>query len=108
MADEHHRKAKFFLQVGEQIENLRTNRNVESRSGLVGDDGVRLQRQSAGNSNALTLAARHLARQSLKNGARQTDHFNKLFNTSLAFSLRTHVVNDHGVEQLIVNGHASV
>ena len=108
MADKHHRKAQVFLQVGEQVQNLRTNRNVESRSGLVGDDGIGLQRQSTGNGNALTLTARHLARQSLKNRARQTDHFDKLFNTRLAFSLRANVVNDHGVKQLIMNGHAGI
>ena len=108
MADEHHRKAQFFLQVGKQIQNLCANRNVKSRSGFIGDDGIGLQRQSARNSNALTLAARHLARQSLKNRARQTNHIDKLFNALLAFCLRTHVVNDHGVEQLIMNSHASV
>ena len=44
MANEHHSQAELLLKIGQQVEDLRADRNVQSRGGLVGDDGVRVQR----------------------------------------------------------------
>ena len=40
MANEHHGQAELLLEVGQQVEDLRADRNVQSRGGLVGDDSV--------------------------------------------------------------------
>ena len=65
MADEHHGQAELLFKVGQQVQNLRADRNVQSRGGLVGDDGIGVQRQGTGNCDALALAARKLAGKNL-------------------------------------------
>ena len=46
----------------EQVEDLRLDRDVERGDGLVGDDELRLQRERAGDPDALALAAGELVR----------------------------------------------
>jgi hypothetical protein len=60
--DEEIGEPQLGLKVGEQVEDLRLDRNVERRDGFVGDDELRRQHQRAGNRDALTLAAREHVR----------------------------------------------
>ena len=46
----------------EQVQDLRLHRHVERRDRLVADDQLRLQRERAGDADALPLAARELVR----------------------------------------------
>ena len=55
-------KAQFFLQVSKQVDDLRLDGNVQGRNRLVADDQLRVARQRAGNTQALTLAAGHFMR----------------------------------------------
>jgi hypothetical protein len=48
------------LQILQQVENLRLDRNVERRNRLVAYDEVGLHRQRTGNTDSLALAAREL------------------------------------------------
>ena len=50
------------LQVDQQVEDLGAHRYVERRDGLVADDQRRLQRQRAGDDDALALPAGELVR----------------------------------------------
>lgn len=108
MADEHHGQAELLLKVGQQVQNLRADRNVQSRGGLVGDDGIGVQRQGTGNCDALALAARKLAGKNLGSGAGQTGEFQEFLDALLLLGLGTQVVDAHGVEQLLANDHAGV
>jgi hypothetical protein len=56
MRDEEIGKTKVILQVGEQVQDLRLNGNIQSRSRLVTDDEPRLERKSPRDTDALTLA----------------------------------------------------
>jgi hypothetical protein len=54
--DEDIREPELVLDVFEQVDDLCLDRDVEGRDRLVGDDQLRLQRQGAGNSDALALS----------------------------------------------------
>ena len=53
------------LQLAHQVEDLRLDRDVECRDGLVGDDQLRVQRERPGQPDALALPARELVRVEL-------------------------------------------
>ena len=57
VADEDVGEAELLLQVGEQVQDLRLDRDVERRDRLVEHDDFRLQHQRAGDGDALPLAA---------------------------------------------------
>ena len=61
--DEQHRHPELRLQVLEQAEDLRLDRDVERGRGLVGDEKVRPVGERHGDHDALPLAARQLMRE---------------------------------------------
>ena len=73
--DEHHRQALLAPDVGEEVEDLGADRDVERRHRLVGDDQVRLDRERAGDGDALALAAAELMRIGAGMGGVEPDPF---------------------------------
>ena len=108
MADEHHGKVELLLQIHQQVEDLGAHGHVECRGGLVGDDGVGFQGQRTGDCHALTLAAGHLAGQRLEDAVGKAHHLDELAHASLAGLRVAHLVHDHGVHELLADGHARV
>ena len=51
-----------LCRLAHQVEDLRLDRDVERRDGLVGDDQLRIERERAGEADALALPARELVR----------------------------------------------
>jgi hypothetical protein len=74
VADEEVGEAELGLQVLEQVDDLRLDRDVEGRDGLVADDELGPQGQGPGDADALALAAGELVREALgaPRGARPT------------------------------------
>jgi len=62
--DEDVGEAEVALQVLEQVQDLRLNRDVECRDRLVADDQLRVDRERARDTDPLALAARELVRES--------------------------------------------
>ena len=60
--DEEVREVEVALQALEQVHDLRLDGDVERRDGLVADDEVRVEREGAGEADALALAAGELVR----------------------------------------------
>ena len=60
--DEEVGEAEPRLEVDQQVEDLRLDRDVERRDRLVGDDQLRLERERARDADALALAAGELVR----------------------------------------------
>ena len=58
--DEQVGEIELVLKLGEQIEYLGLNRDVEGRDGLVAHDQPWFQRESPGDPDALALATREL------------------------------------------------
>ncbi len=71
VGDEQHRQAEAVLQVGQQVDDLRLDRDVERRHGLVGDDELGLHRQRPGDDRA-AAAARRRTRADSGRGSRPT------------------------------------
>ena len=62
VGDEQVGEVELVLEVLEQVDDLRLDRDVERRHRLVGDDQLRLQGERPGDPDALALAARELVR----------------------------------------------
>ena len=60
--DEQIGQAELALQIHQQIEDLRLDRDVERGNRLVADDELGLQRERAGDADALPLAAGEFVR----------------------------------------------
>ena len=60
--DEQQREMKFLLHLFQQVEDLRLNRDIERRRGLVGNQQERLAGERDGNQDTLPHAARKLMR----------------------------------------------
>src|SRR5437763_17186384 len=58
VGDEQIREIELLLQVLEQVQNLRLNRDIERRDWLVGDDETGAKRERARDSDSLPLTAR--------------------------------------------------
>ncbi|CFM38011.1 Uncharacterised protein [Bordetella pertussis] len=74
MADEKHGQAQLFLQILEQIQNLRLDRHVQRRGRFVADQEARPGGQRARDADALALAAGEFVRIALRGGCAQADH----------------------------------
>ncbi len=57
VADEQQREAELLLQVLQQVDDLRLDRDVERRDRLVADDQFGLRRECPGDADALALTA---------------------------------------------------
>ena len=62
MRDQHQRQTAFAHQTGQQMDDLRLNRDIQRRRRLVRDDQVGIARQCHRNDDALLHAARQLVR----------------------------------------------
>ena len=78
VGDEEVGDAELGLQVAQQVEDLRADRDVERRDRLVEHDELRRQRQRPGDGDALALAARELVREQVGGPVRQPDQIEQL------------------------------
>ena len=62
MGDEQIGQTELLLQILEQVDDLRLDRNVERRDRLVAHDELRIDRQRARDADALALSARKFVR----------------------------------------------
>jgi hypothetical protein len=74
VGDEEIGQLEFALQSRQQIKDLRLDRHIERADRLVGDDEFRVERQRAGDADALPLAAAELMGIAVTSLARQADH----------------------------------
>ena len=63
MGDEDIGELQPLLQVGEKVHDLGLHRDVEGGDGLVEDDQLGIQRNGAGDTDALALAAGEFVRK---------------------------------------------
>ena len=76
--DEDVGEAELALQIGEQVDDLRLDRDVERRDRLVADDQLGAQREGAGDADPLSLAARELRREAVVVLGVQADELHQL------------------------------
>ena len=76
--DEEIGQSELLLQILEQVDDLRLNRDVERRDRLVADDEFRIDRQRARDADALPLAAGELVRVAVGVVGLQSDELEQL------------------------------
>ena len=72
------REVHLALQLEQQVDDLRSDRDVERGDRLVADDELRLQRDRARDPDALPLSARELVREAIRRARRQPDSLEQL------------------------------
>ena len=78
--DEEVREVELLLQLLEQVDDLRLDRDVERGHRLVRDDEVGIDRDRAGEADALALAARELVRVAAGRIGGQADDLQQVAN----------------------------
>jgi hypothetical protein len=84
VCDKDVRELKIALQVGEQVDDLRLDRDVQRRHRLVTDKQLRMQRERPGDADALSLAAGELRREAVVVLGVQPDQLHQLLNPTPA------------------------
>src|SRR5512133_165652 len=80
VGDEEVRQRELRLELLEEVDDLRLDRDVERRDGLVGDDEVGVDRERAGDPDPLALTARELVRKARAGVGREPDGLQQLAN----------------------------
>src|SRR5690606_26401761 len=80
VSDEKIGQPQLFLQILHEIDDLRLDRHVQGRNRFVANNKLRLDRQSSGDANSLTLPARELVRITTDGLPAKTTKLQKLEN----------------------------
>src|SRR5689334_7330129 len=97
VGDEDVREAEVALQVLEQVQDLGLHRDVQCRHGLVADDQLRVDRERAGDADALPLAARELVREAVVVLRVEADDLEELLHAPLDLRLGPELVHLQGL-----------
>ena len=68
VGDEDHGRTRFFGELGQELQDLRLDGDVEGGSGLVGEEDLRVAAESHGDHDALAHAAGELVRVAVEAG----------------------------------------
>ena len=94
VGDEEEGKVVLALELEQEIQHLRLDRDVEGRDGLVEDDEARLGREGPGDRDALALAAGHLGRTAAQELGAEPDELEQLDDALASGSRRPDAVCD--------------
>ena len=109
MANEEKRKAKLFLEVGQEVDDLCLDGNVECTGGFVADNEGRVEREGAGDTDALTLPARKLVRVAVGGGFGHATANEEVFDAGAKLVAIGHqFVDEEGFAQDVDDAHARV
>ena len=108
VGDEQVGQREARLQVDEQVDDLRLDRHVERRHRLVGDDQRRVERERAGQADALPLAAAELVRVAPPQLGIEADVREQLGDPRRALGLRADAVDDQRLLDDRLDAHPRV
>ena len=106
--DEEVREAEVPLEVLEQVEDLRLDRDVERRDRLVADDQLRAQGERARDADSLALAARELVRIAVREARVEADDVEQLADADAAVAARADPVHDQRLADDVSDRHPRV
>src|SRR5215218_5379178 len=102
-------EVELLLQVLQQVDDLRLDRDVQSRDWLVADDQARVESDGPCHPDPLPLSARKLVGVAIVVLGVQADHLEKLLHPPLALAGATaHVVDPERLGDDVAYGHAGV
>ena len=108
MGNEQIGEAKLGLQIFQQVDNLRLNRNVQGRDRLVADDELRIDGQGAGHADALALAAREFVWIAVDEIRVETDDLQQLRHALATALLVAHIVHVQRLTHDVAHGHTGI
>jgi hypothetical protein len=108
VGDEQIGEAEAALQVLQQVDDLRLDRDIEGGDRLVAHDQVGIDGERAGDADPLALAARELVRIAPRLLGQQADDIEKLAHAALALGLGVQPVHRHRLGQNLADRHAGV
>ena len=108
VGDEHIGQVQLLLQILQQIDDLALNGNVQSGDGLIAHNKLRLNGQSAGNADTLTLTAGKLVREAVGVLPVQADSLQQLIHALLALGLVVHIVDFHALRNDSAHRHTGI
>ncbi len=91
MRDEEVGQVELVLEPLHQVDDLRLHRHVERRHRLVADDDLGVERETAGDADALTLTARELVRVTVDVLGVEADHVQQFLDLAPPVALRSHL-----------------
>src|SRR5262245_59294147 len=106
--DEEVSKAQFLLQIHQQIQDLRLDRNIERRGRLVADDKVGPQGKRPRDPDTLTLASRKTVRIAFDVPQIEADKGDELVHHFPARPRVADAVNDQRLFDNVVNRHPRI
>ena len=106
--DEDVREVELVLQVVEQVDDLRLDRDVERRDRLVGDDQPRAQRERPRDADPLALPARELVRVAVDVVGREADDLEQLLHAPAHLAARALPVDAERVADDLADALARV
>ena len=108
MRDEDVGKAEPVLQIPQQVQDLRVDRDVERRYRLVADDELRLDRERAGDGDPLALAAGKFVGIATGEARLESDQAQQFVDALTAACGRPQIVQRQWLGQDLADGHARV
>ena len=108
MRDEEKRQPELRLQILEQIDNLRLDRDIERGDRFVRHDEFRIDGERACDTDALPLAAGELVRIAVRVIGLQADESQQLLNSALRFLAARDVVNAQRFAHDVADGHPRI
>ena len=108
VGDEQVGEVEGFLEVFEEVDDLSLYGHVEGGDGFVGDDEFGVEREGAGNADALALSSRKGMGISPQVIGAQAHANEQLLDAAFEFSPRCDLVDDEGFGHNVEDGHARV
>ena len=108
MGDKQVGQAELVLQILQQIQDLRLHRDIKRRSRLIEDNQARLNRQRAGDANALLLAAAEFMGIAIIMLLFQANHAHEFQDALAGLTAAQLFVNPQRLAYNLPDGHASV
>src|SRR5690606_12547468 len=106
--DEDAREAVLALQLGEQLEDLGLDRDVERRGQLVRDEELGAQGERTGDAHALALTARELVRVTVAHQSRQVHLVEELLDALLQLRALGDLLQQERLADRLAHGQARV
>ena len=100
--------AEVVLQVLEQVEDLRLDRDVERGHGLVADDQLRVERERARDPDPLPLAAGELVRVAVREARVEADDVEQLADPGGPVAAAADPVHDQRLADDVADRHPRV
>ena len=97
-----------MLQIAQQVENLRADRDVQRRHRLVADDQLGLDRERAGDGNALALAAGKFVRVAARKTRLEADQLQQFLDPRAVPRPRHQVMQLERLAQDLADGHPRI